>query len=139
MPRNLKKNDTWFHVNAEGKVLGRLASQVAVILRGKHKKSFSPHLNEGDFVVVTNADKIKTTSTDKVYYSYSGYFGGLRETPQDVLKQKHPERLIELAVKGMLPPNKLRARFLKKLKIYAGNEHPHVAQKPIDLELKHHA
>ncbi|MBI2027344.1 MAG: 50S ribosomal protein L13 [Deltaproteobacteria bacterium] len=134
-----QKKETWFHINADGKVLGRLASQIATIVRGKHKRDFSPHLNEGDFVIVTNAEKVKTTSKDKVYYAYSGYFGGLKETPQDELKKTHPERLIEFAVKGMLPPNKLRARFLKKLKIYTGTDHPHKAQKPVDLELRHNA
>ncbi len=129
----------WYHVDAKDKILGRLASQVAVILRGKNKRTYSPDVNQGDFVVVTNAEKVKVTTKDKKYYHHTGFMGGIKETSLEVMRTKHPERLISIAVKGMLPSNKLKAQFLKALKIYVGEAHPHKAQKPKSVELRHHA
>jgi large subunit ribosomal protein L13 len=129
----------WYEVDATGQTLGRLASEVAKILTGKNKPTFSPHIDVGDFVVVVNAEKIVLTGkklTDKMYHRHSGYPGGLTsETAKDVLA-KHPERVIENAVKGMLPRNKLRQPRLNKLNVYAGPEHPHQAQKPKRIDLK---
>ena len=128
----------WYVVDASGQTLGRLASTVALVLRGKHKRDFSPHLDQGDFVVVINADRIRVTGkklTDKVYYRHSGYPGGLRsETLKEMLARK-PERVIELAVKGMLPDNRLGNAIYRKLKVYAGPQHPHAAQKPVNFDL----
>lgn len=128
----------WFVVDAEGQTLGRLASQVATILRGKHKPTYSPAVDCGDFVIVLNADKINVTGRrleQKKYYRHSLYIGGLKEiTLRDQLN-KHPERVIESAVKGMLPKNALGRKMFKKLKVYAGTEHPHQAQQPQPLEL----
>ena len=128
----------WFVVDAENKVLGRLASEIATRLRGKHKPNFSPHMDVGDFIVVVNADKVKLTGNkldDKIYYRHSGYMGGIKEqTAKEVLAKK-PEELIRMAVKGMLPKNKLGRQQLKKLKIYAGSDHPHQAQKPEELDI----
>lgn len=131
----------WYLVDASGKTLGRLASELAFRLRGKHKVEFTRHTDTGDFFVVVNADKIKVTgnkATDKKYYRHSGYPGGLKTQSFEELLQKHPERIIEKAVKGMLPKGPLGRVMLKKLKVYAGTEHPHEAQKPraIDLEGK---
>lgn len=123
----------WWVVDAEGQTLGRLASQIAPILRGKHKPTFSPHLDAGDFVIVLNCDKIVVTGDrleDKKYYRHSGYFGGLSEiTLRDQLK-KHPERALRFAIQGMLPKGPLGRQTLSKLKLYTGNEHPHKAQNP---------
>lgn len=128
----------WYVVDAQGKTLGRLASQVASILRGKHKAIFTPHVDCGDFVIIINADKVWTTGRkldQKMYYRHSGYPGGLKEiTLRDQL-QKFPERVIEAAVRGMLPKNKLGRQMYKKLKVYAGPSHPHEAQKPEPLDL----
>ncbi len=128
----------WFVVDAQQKVLGRLASEVAIRLRGKHKPNYSTFQDTGDFVVVVNAEKIRLTGKkmdDKKYYNHSGYMGGLRErTAKEVLAQR-PEEIIYLAVKGMLPKNTLGRAQLKKLKVYAGSDHPHEAQKPENLEL----
>jgi large subunit ribosomal protein L13 len=127
----------WYVIDAEGQVLGRLATQIATILRGKHKPTFSPHLNGGDFVIVVNAAKVAVTGNrldQKVYYHHSQYPGGLKqETLRDALK-KHPERVIERAVKGMIPHNRLGAQMLQRLKVYAGPEHPHQAQQPVVWE-----
>lgn len=123
----------WYLVDASDQVLGRLASKIANIIRGKHKPYFSPHLDTGDYVIVINAEKIKLTGTkelNKKYKSYSGYPGGLREIPFQRVKERHPERIIEHAVKGMLPKNILGRSLMNKLKVYAGNEHPHKAQSP---------
>lgn len=123
----------WYVVDAAGQTLGRLASEVAAILRGKMKPTFTPHLDTGDFVIVINADKIELTGkklTQKMYYRHSGYPGGFRATPYDVLMKKKPEFVIEKAVKGMLPHNKLGRAQGKKLKVYTGPEHPHAAQQP---------
>lgn len=128
----------WYLVDAEGKVLGRLASEIARRLRGKHKPIYTPHVDTGDFVVVVNVDKISLTGkklTDKMYYRHSGYPGGLTSTPAGKMLKEKPERLLHLAVRGMLPKNSLGRKMLKKLKIYTGGEHPHQAQEPRSLEL----
>jgi len=128
----------WYLVDAQGRTLGRLASQVAQVLRGKGKREFSPHLDLGDHVVVINAAKVLLTGKklrQKVYYSHSGYPGGLKATTAEKLLREHPERLVEKAVRGMLPKNKLGDAIFKKLQVYAGSEHPHQAQKPEALRL----
>ncbi|RKZ22340.1 50S ribosomal protein L13 [bacterium] len=138
---SLRKEDVerkWWIVDASGKTLGRLASRIAHILRGKHKPNFTPHVDNGDFVIVVNAEKIKVTGKkmeQKIYYRHSGYPGGLKEIPLWRMMEKHPERVIYLAVKGMLPKNRLGRKMLKKLKVYRGPEHPHQAQKPERLEI----
>lgn len=128
----------WYLVDAEGQTLGRIATQVARVLRGKHKPIFTPNVDTGDFVVVVNAEKVKVTGkrTDmKEYFHYTGYPGGaVFESLKDLMK-KNPQRVIEHAVKGMLPHNRLGRRILKKLKVYSGAEHPHAAQKPETLKL----
>lgn len=128
----------WWVVDAQGQTLGRLASQVASILRGKHKALFTPHIDCGDFVVVVNADKINIAprrAQQKEYVRYTGYPGGQRITSYRQMMEQHPERIIELAVKRMLPKNRLGRRIITKLKVYAGDTHPHAAQKPQSLEL----
>lgn len=129
----------WYVIDAEGQTLGRLASEVASILRGKHKPTFTPHVDTGDFVIVINAAKVKLTGNKlakKVYYRHSGYAGGLkRTTAGDMLKNK-PERMVELAIKGMLPKTSLGRKQATKLHVYAGNEHNHHAQKPEVYELR---
>jgi len=129
---------TWHVIDATDVVLGRLATQAAVLLRGKHKATFAPHVDSGDFVVVVNADKVALTGnkrTSKLAYRHSGYPGGLRATPIGELLAKRPERVIEQAVRGMLPKNTLGRAQLRKLKVYAGPEHPHAAQKPQPFEI----
>ena len=126
----------WFLVDAEGRVLGRLATQVATLLRGKHKTTFAPHMDVGDHVVVINAEKVHLTGrklTAKTYRWHSGYIGGLREVTADRMLRTHPERVIEWAVQGMLPKGRLGRAMAKKLKVYRGAEHPHAAQKPEPL------
>ena len=128
----------WYVVDAENKVLGRLASEIASRLRGKHKPTFSTFIDNGDFIVVTNAEKIVLTGNkmnDKKYYHHTGYIGGIKETTAKELLVKHPTDLITKAVKGMLPKNKLGRAQLKKLKVHAGKNHPHAAQEPADLVL----
>ena len=128
----------WYVVNAEDKILGRLAAEIALRLRGKHKPSFSTFIDNGDFIVVTNAEKIKLTGNKwekKKYYRHTGYMGGIKEATAQELLDKHPTQLLEKAVKGMLPKNKLGRAQLKKLKIYAGSEHPHKAQQPVELDI----
>lgn len=128
----------WFIVDAEGKTLGRLASQIASILRGKHKPTFATHMDMGDFVIVVNAEKVRVTGTkerDKLYHRHSGYPGGLRSTPFRDMMAKHPNRPIEYAVRRMLPKNALGEAMYKKLKVYAGPDHPHGAQKPQELRI----
>jgi large subunit ribosomal protein L13 len=128
----------WLVVDAENKVLGRLASEVAQLLRGKHKPMYTPHLDTGDFVVVINADKICLTgdkAEKKTYFRHSGYMGGDRLIPFRDMQEKHPDRIIDLAVKGMLPKNNLGRLMRRKLKIYAGPEHPHAAQQPEAIEI----
>jgi large subunit ribosomal protein L13 len=128
----------WYVIDAEDVVLGRLAAQVAQLLRGKHKPVFAPHVDTGDFVVVINAEKVALTGNKretKVAYRHSGYPGGLSETKYDVLLTKNPRRAIEKAVWGMLPKNRIGRQQLKKLKVYAGPEHPHKAQQPVPFEI----
>jgi large subunit ribosomal protein L13 len=128
----------WYVVDAEGKTLGRLASQIAAVLRGKHKPIYSTSVDCGDFVIVVNAEKIAVTGQrmeKKKYYRHSGYPGGLRELTLRQQLEKHPTRPIELAVRGMLPKNRLGRKMIKKLKVYAGPEHPHDAQQPEVMEL----
>ena len=131
-------NHKWIVVDAEGQVLGRLASRVAQILRGKDKPNFTPHVDTGDFVVVINADKVKTTGRkldNKHYYTHSGYAGGIHSKSLREMLDRKPEEVIKLAVKGMLPKNRLNRRVLTKLKVYAGPEHPHQAQNPEEIKL----
>ncbi len=128
----------WFVVDAENKTLGRLATEIARRLRGKHKPEYTPHVDTGDYVVVINAEKVRVTgakTTDKMYYRHSGFPGGIRSRSFEQMRDSHPERIIEKAVKGMLPRNPLGRAMLKKLKVYAGGEHPHSAQQPEPLEL----
>jgi large subunit ribosomal protein L13 len=128
----------WYVVDAEGKNLGRLASEIAKILRGKHKPIYSPSVDCGDYVIVLNADKISVTGRrldQKYYYRHSGYPGGISSISLREQLEKHPTRPLEAAVKGMLPKNPLGRKMLKKLKLYTGSEHPHQAQQPVELEL----
>ena len=128
----------WFLVNAEGKTLGRLASEIAQVLRGKHKPVYTPHLDCGDYVVVVNAEKVQVTGRkldQKMYYHHTGYPGGIKSISLRNQLQKHPERVLQAAVRGMLPRNRLGRKMLKKLKVYAGDSHPHRAQQPKVLEL----
>jgi large subunit ribosomal protein L13 len=126
----------WYTIDVEGKVLGRAASDIAYILRGKHKPNFTPYLDNGDYVIVLNAEKIAVTGnrrSEKMYYSHSGYPGGLRTTSMERMLETHPERVVEQAVRGMLPKNKLGDAMLKKLRVYAGPTHPHEGQQPVDI------
>ena len=128
----------WYLVDATGKTLGRLSTQIANRLRGKHKPEFTPHVDTGDYIVVVNAEKVKVTgnkTTDKVYHHYTGYPGGIKSITFEQLINKAPERIIEKAVKGMMPKNKLSQSMMTKLKIYAGSEHPHSAQQPTPLKI----
>ncbi len=128
----------WFIVDAEGKTLGRLATTIAATLRGKHKPTYTPHIDTGDFVVVINAEKVRVTGNKEVqknYYRHSNYPGGLKTTSLKELRARYPERIIENAVRGMLPGSNLGRQQLKKLKVYAGATHPHDAQNPTTLEL----
>ena len=128
----------WYVIDAEGVTLGRLATKVATILKGKHKATYTPHVDCGDFVIVINAEKVKLTGNklnDKMYYNHSGYVGGLRERNAKTMIEKYPEEMIERAVKGMLPKNSLGAQMYKKLFVYAGPEHKQLAQKPIELKV----
>ena len=135
-PEDIKRN--WYVVDASGKTLGRLSSKIAKILRGKHKPTYTPHVDTGDFVIVVNAEKINLTGNkweQKLYRKHSEFPGGLKEIPYNKLREKKPELMVKQAVKGMLPKNKLGRSMLRKLKIYAGSEHPHQAQQPENLEL----
>ena len=128
----------WYVVNAEGQVLGRLAPRVATILRGKHKPTFSTHLDCGDHVIIINAKKIRVTGKKldtKMYYTYSGYRGGLKSIVLSEQLEKHPDRVLIHAIRGMLPKNRLGRAMLKKLKVYPGDKHPHAGQQPQPLEL----
>ena len=128
----------WYQVDAAGKPTGRLAVEIAAILRGKIKPSFSPHIDSGDFVVVTNIEKIKLSGNkeeQKIYENYSGYAGGLKRHTAKHIRATNPERILHQAVKGMLPKNSLSRKVIKRLKIYQGNEHPHEAQEPETVEL----
>jgi|TARA_B100001250_G_scaffold212851_1_gene182574 large subunit ribosomal protein L13 len=138
---SIKKSEIskdWWIADAEDQVLGRFASKIAQILRGKHKPNFTPHMDMGDFVIVVNADKVKVTGkkeTDKTYFKHTGYPGGGSETSLADLRRSKPERILENAVKGMLPHNRLGRSIISHLKIYSGVDHPHSAQKPQTLEL----
>ena len=135
-PQDIERK--WFVVDAQGQTLGRLATRIATVLRGKHKPVYTPHLDCGDYVIVVNADKIHVTGQkleQKTYYRHSGYPGGLRQVSLRRQLQVHPDRVIEAAVRGMLPHNRLGRKMFKKLKIYAGPTHPHEAQQPTALEL----
>ncbi|MGE5591006.1 MAG: 50S ribosomal protein L13 [Bacillota bacterium] len=128
----------WYVVDAEGKTLGRLASQVAAILRGKHKPTYTPFIDTGDHVIVINAEKVRLTGKkpeQKVYYHHTGYIGGLKSTSYARIMATRPERVVEMAVKGMLPKNTLGRAMARKLKVYRGPEHPHAAQKPQPLTI----
>ena len=135
-PHEVEKK--WLLVDAEGQTLGRMATAIATRLRGKHKAEYTPHVDTGDFVVVINADKVTVTGNkakDKMYYSHSGFPGALKSISFEKLLEKAPERVIKLAVKGMLPRNSLGRAMFKKLKVYAGAEHPHTAQQPESVNL----
>ncbi|MFQ5956375.1 MAG: 50S ribosomal protein L13 [Candidatus Brocadiales bacterium] len=126
----------WHVVDAEGKVLGRIATRIATVLQGKHKPQYTPHVDTGDFVIVVNAQKVKLTGNklkDKTYKRYSGYPGGLKTKPAGEMLEKHPDRVIRLAVRRMLPKSKLGEKMIKKLKVYAGPDHPHGAQQPKEM------
>ena len=128
----------WYIIDAEGKTLGRMATEIARRLRGKHKPIYTPHVDTGDYIVVINAEKVHVSgrkSTDKLYHHHTGYIGGLKTISFDKLVQKAPERIIETAVKGMLPKNALGRAMFRKLKVYAGPEHAHTAQQPTPLEI----
>ncbi|MGB0662303.1 MAG: 50S ribosomal protein L13 [Pontibacterium sp.] len=128
----------WYVIDAEGKTLGRMATEIARRLRGKHKPVYTPHVDTGDYIVVVNAAKVQVTGakrSDKMYYRHTGYPGGLREMSFEKMIETHPERTIELAVKGMLPKGPLGRAMYSKLKVYAGAEHPHQAQQPIELNV----
>lgn len=128
----------WYVVNADGKVLGRIATEIARYLRGKHKPTFCNFQDNGDFIVVVNAEKVHLSGTkwdDKTYYRHTGFIGGIKSQTAKEVREKKPEELIRMAVKGMLPKNKLGRAQLKKLKIYAGSEHPHQAQQPEQLDI----
>ena len=127
----------WYVIDAEGVTLGRLATKVATVLRGKHKPTYTPHIDCGDCVIVINAEKVNLTGNklnDKIYYNHSGYTGGLRERTAKEMIEKYPVEMIERAVKGMLPKGRLGRQMYTKLFVYAGNEHPHAAQKPQELK-----
>jgi large subunit ribosomal protein L13 len=128
----------WYVVDAKDQTLGRLATRIAQVLRGKHKPIFSPHVDVGDYIIVLNADKIRVTGKkldDKIYYHHSGYPGGLKARTLRQQLEKHPERVIHSAVRGMLPKNRLGRKMIKKLKVYTGDSHPHQAQQPKVLDL----
>ncbi len=137
-PKAAEIQRNWLLVDANGETLGRLATQIAHLLRGKHKPTWSPHVDGGDFVIVVNASGVELTgrkAQQKVYYRHSGYPGGLKETPYRIMLAKHPERVIKFAVKGMLPKSRLGRRMLKKLYVYGGPTHPHAAQQPRQVTL----
>src|SRR5437660_2625934 len=137
-PATAERN--WLVVDATGKTLGRLATQLADALRGKRKPEYTPHIDTGDFVIVVNAEKISVTGqkrTEKLYHRHSGYPGGLKTRTLNDMLERRPEEVIRLAVKGMLPRNRLARKQLTKLKVYAGPEHPHTAQKPQPMEIEH--
>jgi large subunit ribosomal protein L13 len=128
----------WYLIDAKDKILGRMASRIAMILQGKTKPIYTPHVDTGDFVIVTNAKKIKLTGNkmnDKVYYTHSGYPGGFKEQPVKTLLEKHPDRVVKMAVKRMMPKTKLGSAMFKKLKVFSGPDHSHEAQQPKVLEI----
>lgn len=129
----------WYIIDASNKTLGRLAAKIAHRLRGKHKAEYTPHVDTGDYIVVTNVETIKVTgrkAKNKIYYSHTGFPGGIKEISFEKLQAKHPERVLERAVKGMLPKNSLGRDMFRKLKIYVGSEHPHEAQQPKQLDIE---
>jgi len=133
----IRTSRKWYVIDAENQILGRMASKIAYILKGKNKPFYAPHQDTGDFVIVVNAEKVKVTGNklkDKLYYSYTGYPSGQRAIPLNMMLQKHPERVVEMAVKRMLPKNVLGRQMFKKLKVYAGPNHPHSAQQPEELK-----
>ena len=135
-PAEVKRD--WYVVDADGKTLGRLSTELARRLRGKHKAEYTPHVDTGDYIIVINADKVRVTGNkekDKIYYKHTGYIGNMKSVSLGKLRQTHPERIIETAVKGMLPKNPLGRAMFKKLKVYAGAEHSHQAQQPKLLEI----
>lgn len=137
-PKQNELNHDWFIIDASGKTLGRMATEIAHRLRGKHKPEYAPHMDNGDYVVVINAEKVKVTGNkgaDKIYHSHTGYPGGIKSISFDKLLEKAPERTIQSAVKGMLPKNPLGRQMFRKLKVYSGSEHPHVAQQPKTIEI----
>ncbi len=128
----------WYLIDAEGKTLGRLATECARRLRGKHKPTYTPHVDTGDYLVIVNAEKVRVTGnkmTDKMYYRHTGYIGNLRSASLEQMLDKHPERVIQFAVKGMLPRNPLGRAMIKKMKVFAGSDHRHAAQQPQPLEI----
>ena len=134
---NIKRN--WYIIDAEGLVLGRLSTEVANILRGKNKPTYTPNQDCGDFVIIINAEKVKLTGdklNKKFYYNHSGYVGGLRERTAKVMKENYPEEMLERAIKGMIPHTRLGRKVAKKLFVYRGSDHPHMAQQPKELKLK---
>lgn len=137
-----KKEDivrNWYVIDAEGQSLGRVASKAAHVLRGKHKATFTPHIDCGDNVIIINASKVNLTGNkldDKIYYNHSGYTGGLRERTARVMRDSYPVEMLERAVKGMLPNGRLGRQMYKKLFVYAGSEHPHAAQQPSNMEIR---
>lgn len=136
--KEMETEKKWYVVDADGKVLGRLAAEIAKRLRGKHKPVFTPHADTGDFIIVVNAEKVRLTGgklDQKIYYRYSGYIGGLKQISARKQLEKKPEELLRHAIKGMLPKNSLGRRQFKKLKVYAGPDHPHQAQEPEPLEI----
>ena len=136
--RHSEINKKWWLVDAQGQTLGRFSSKIAQILRGKHKVDFTPHMDMGDFVIVINAEKVKLSGSkesDKVYFRHTGYPGGVKETKYSEMMQKFPERIVENAIKGMLPHNRLGRKILLNLKVYKGEEHPHLAQQPKPLKI----
>ena len=139
MARPLEVERKWYVVDAEGQTLGRLATEIATILRGKNKPQYTPHVDTGDFVVVVNAEKVAVTgrkAEQKVYRRHSGYPGGLKETSYEQMMERRPTEILRRAVKGMMPKNRLARQQLRKLKIYAGPEHPHAAQNPQPYEVR---
>ena len=135
-PADVKRD--WYVVDADGKTLGRLATEIARRLRGKHKPEYTPHVDTGDYIVVVNAEKVRVTGNkekDKMYYRHSGYIGNLKSISLGKLRQTHPDRIIKTAVRGMLPKNPLGRAMFRKLKVYAGSEHSHQAQQPKTLEI----
>jgi large subunit ribosomal protein L13 len=139
MPTKATICRNWYVIDAEGETLGRLASKAANILRGKHKPTYTPNMDCGDYVIIINASKVNLTGnklTDKIYYDHSGYTGGLRERTAKVMKESYPEEMIERAIKGMLPKGRLGRQMYKKLFVYAGSEHPHQAQQPVEMKVK---
>lgn len=139
MQKKAEVERKWYIIDATNLPLGRVASKAAHILRGKHKVTFTPHVDCGDYVIILNASNVKLTGnklTDKMYYNHSGYTGGLRIRSAKEMKERYPEEMIERAVKGMLPKGRLGRQMYKKLFVYAGNEHKHLAQKPVEIKVK---